>query len=250
MVRLPISDLEVTLREPDGADELLLREMSGSPTTVALALLPRLAGSGEWEALTVTDFEILLLGLRSQLFGDFLALGLICPTCGARIEIGFRVAAYLQGIEPRRPAGVTPHPDRPSWFRFGEASFCLPTAGDQVAVVGQPRAAHLLAQRCIDPPELGRRQLNAVERVMAAMAPEVSRPVKGNCPECSATVEAPLHITRLVISELYRVAAAVYDEVDLIAQSYHWPEPTILALPRRRRKAYAERGRRARQRTA
>src|SRR5436305_9863637 len=97
MFALPISGCEVRLREPDGADELLLREMSGSSVDVALALLARLAGEGRWAELPVTDFEILLLGLRTQLFGDVLRLGLSCSGCGARIEIELRVSAYLQG---------------------------------------------------------------------------------------------------------------------------------------------------------
>ena len=89
-----------------------------------------------------------------------------------------------------------------------------------------------------------------IERVMAAMAPDVSRPIAGDCPACGATVEAPLHVARVVVGELRRAAAAVHDDVDLIARSYHWPEATILALPQDRRRAYAERIRRAQARAA
>ena len=63
-------------------------------------------------------------------------------------------------------------------------------------------------------------------------------------------VEAPVHLTRLVIAELVRDAATLPEEVDLIAQAYHWTEADILALPRSRRQAYAERIRAARQRAA
>lgn len=80
---------------------------------------------------------------------------------------------------------------------------------------------------------------------MAAMAPEVSRPVAGTCPDCAAAVQAPLHVARVVLGELRRAAGAVHDDVDLIARTYHWPEAEILALPQDRRRAYAERIRRA-----
>jgi hypothetical protein len=53
-------------------------------------------------------------------------------------------------------------------------------------------------------------------------------------------------VANLVIGELKRAAAAVHDEVDLIARAYHWPEPLILSLPQPRRRAYAERIRRVR----
>ena len=80
---------------------------------------------------------------------------------------------------------------------------------------------------------------------MAAIAPEVSRSLTGSCPECGEAVEAPLHISRLVASELTREAAGLYDEVDLIARAYHWREADILNMPRQRRRAYADRIRRA-----
>ena len=246
MLRLPVSGLEVRLREPDGADEVLLREMAGSAVTMALALLPRLADGADWPALAVTDFEFLLLGLRAQILGDRLALGLVCPGCGTRVEIAVPIAAYLDGTTPRRPKDVTPDAARTGWYCCADVRFRLPTAGDQAAVIGRPDAARRLAGRCLDPAHLKGPQLRVVERAMGAMAPEVSRPIRGACPECAARVEAPLYVTRLVISELYRDAAGVYDDVDLIAQAYHWPEAEIMALPRRRRRAYAERARRAR----
>jgi hypothetical protein len=80
---------------------------------------------------------------------------------------------------------------------------------------------------------------------MAAMAPEVSRPIAGVCPACDAAVQAPLHVARVVVAELRRMAGAVHDDVDLIARAYHWTEATILALPQDRRRAYAERIRRS-----
>ena len=85
---------------------------------------------------------------------------------------------------------------------------------------------------------------------MAAMAPEVSRPIAGDCPACGKTVQAPLHVARVVVAELRRTAAAVHDEVDLIARTYHWSEAMILALPQDRRRAYVERIRRAHARAA
>ena len=242
---LPVSGLEVALRHPDGSDELVLREMAGSAVSRALALLARLSDEGDWAALTVTDFEVLLLNLRAQILGDAWELGFACPHCGARVEVSFHLTDYLGEIRPRRPADVADAPDRPGWFTCQGVAFRLPTAGDQVAVAGRTDAGRRLAELCVDPPRPPGRRRARVERAMAAMAPEVSRPLAGQCPACAAAVEAPLHIAHLVVGELARESANLHDEVDLIARAYHWREAEILKLPRRRRQAYAERIRQA-----
>jgi hypothetical protein len=248
MLRLPVSGAEIALRAPDGADDMMLQEATGGPIEVGLMLLARLADAGDrasdWAELTITDFEVLLLSLRAERFGQQLSLGFACPGCAARVEVGFQVAQYLQAVRPRAVAGVTSDPSRPGWFRLDGVGFRLPTAGDQEAVARRANPAQLLAERCLDEPARLKPHRARVERAMAAMAPEVSRPIAGICPSCGAAVQAPLHVTRVVVGELRRAAGAVHDEVDLIARAYHWPEATILALPQDRRRAYAERIRR------
>jgi hypothetical protein len=148
-------------------------------------------------------------------------------------------------VRPRAVAGVAPDPERPGWFRLDGAGFRLPTAGDQAAVARMAQSTRHLAERCLDATARAPYRRARVERAMAAMAPEVSRPIAGECPACATSVRAPLHVARVVVGELRRAAATVHDEVDLIARAYHWPEATILALPQDRRRAYAERIRRA-----
>jgi hypothetical protein len=245
VVRLPVSGLEAALRPPDGADELALREAPGSPVSRALTLLSRLSKQTDWGALTVTDFERLLLGLRAQVFGEAWDLGFACPRCAARVEVSFHIADYVGEIRPHRPPDVHDAPGRLGWYVSRGVTFRLPTAGDQAAVAGAADAERRLAERCIAPPLPAARARRGIERVMAAMAPEVSRPLAGACPACAAAVEAPLDVARLVVAELTRESASLHDEVDLIARAYHWPEADILGLPRGRRQAYAERIRRA-----
>ena len=245
MLRLPVSGLDVALRMPDGADDMLLHEASGAPVDTGLALLARLArgndGRADWSGLTVTDFEVLLLHVRTARLGERLALGFACPHCRARVEIGFRIADYLHAVRPRTVPGVVPDDTRPGWFTLQGAGFRLPTAADQAEAARHADPACHLAAACLDKAARTRPMRGRVERAMAAMAPEVSRPIGGTCPDCAAAVLAPLHVTRLVFTELRRAAATVHDEVNLIARAYHWPEATILALPQGRRRAYAER---------
>lgn len=245
MGRLPVSGLEPALRQPDGADELALREAVGPAVSRALTLLSRLSDQTDWSALTVTDFEVLLLNLRGQVLGEACDLGFACPRCAERVEVSFRLADFLRGIAPRRPAAVADLPGRPGWFVCEGIAFRLPTAGDQAAVAEYPDAARRLGDRCIEAAKPRARVRARIERMMAALAPEVSRPLSGRCPSCAEQVAAPLHVTRLVVGELSREAASLHDEIDLIARAYHWPEAEILRLPRRRRQAYADRIRKA-----
>ncbi|WP_068076533.1 hypothetical protein [Novosphingobium lentum] len=242
---LPVSGLTSDLRHPNGADELSLCEATGSAVSRSLTLLSRLSDRSDWSALTVTDFEVLLLQLREQVIGDVCDLGFSCPQCATRVEVSFRISDFLDGIGSRRPPGVEPVPGRSGWFRSEGVEFRLPTAGDQAAVEHSSDPLQALLERCIAPPLPPVRLRKRIERAMEALAPEVSRPLVGTCPGCDGTVSAPLHVARLVVSEFVRDAASLHDEVDLIARAYHWPEADILQLPRRRRRAYAERIRQA-----
>jgi hypothetical protein len=256
MTKLPVRGGQAALRGPDGVDEMLLHEMlyaaaardqpGGGVVEAGLLLLSRLGGDAlDPHALPVTDFEYLLLGVRAARFGQQMDLAFRCPHCRTLAEVSFRVADFLAGITPRTPAGVVPDPDRAGWFRFDGAGFRLPTAGDQAAVAGAARPLQRLTDLCLDDIAQQKRHRAPVERAMAVMAPAVSRPIEGHCPSCGARVRAGLSVPRLVVRELARAATTTQDDVDLIARAYHWPESAILALPEDRRRAYAERIRRA-----
>jgi hypothetical protein len=248
MHRLPISGAEVAVRLPDGADELALYEAEGSSVSAALSLLARLAhpASGEamdWGWLTVTDFEWLMALLRQRVVGPVLQCGFACPHsgCGERVELAIPIEAYLAPVRPSRPRGVAPIAGREGWFHLEDSAFRLPTAADQEAALYRPDGARLLAERCIEGEP---RMRSRIERAMAAMAPEVSRPIAGVCPACGAAVRAGLHLPTLVMAELRRAAGWVLDDVHLLASAYGWNEATILALPGPRRQDYARRIRR------
>jgi hypothetical protein len=252
-----VSGREVALRVPRGSDDLFVHEAYGSAPQVALLLARRLtrapkpAGSGEISDerasfdcadLTVTDFEALLLHLHSALFGPRVECVIVCPqaSCGAPLEISFRVGEYLADIRPRLPRGVGPDGKRASWFCLMGRGFRLPTIGDQVAFIGQADAVRRLTKRCMDPPGTGQANRGDIERAMAALAPEVSRALEGQCPECGNAVQALFHVPSFIVSELRRATIGIYDEVHRIAAGYHWSESAILAMPRKRRQRYAE----------
>jgi len=244
MPTLPVSGAAFELREPDGTDDLMLHETAGGPVRAGLALLSGLRVSGpEPASLPVPDFEYLLLHLRSQRLGPVMTLAFACPHCRALSEVEIPVADFVADAAPKPASGVSADPERPGWFQLDGAGFRLPTVADQIAVETHPRPAAGLAELCLD--EAARRRRARIERAMERMAPPLSREIAGQCAACGETVEAEVIVPTLVVSELRRAAGAVHDEVDLIARAYHWPESQILALPQPRRRAYAERIRRA-----
>jgi len=251
MVTLPVSGAVVALRNPDGVDDMLLHEATDTPVEVGAAMLARLCGAPlDPKALVVTDFEYLLLQLRARRLGQAMTLAFACPHCRALSEVSFAIADYVADCAPRAAPGVTPDPVRPGWFRLDEASFRLPTAGDQIEIADYARPTVRLAELCLDETARRRSHRARVERAMERLAPPLSRDIAGRCAACGVRVRAEVAVTPLVVSELKRAAGAVHDEVDLIARAYHWPESQILALPQPRRRAYAERIRRAQSQAA
>jgi len=251
MVTLPVSGAVVAFRNPDGVDDMLLHEAMDTPVEVGAAMLARLCReTPDPKALVVTDFEYLLLQLRARRLGQAMTLAFACPHCRALSEVSFGVADYVADCVTRAVPGVAPDPGRPGWFRLGEAGFRLPTAGDQIEIADHAHPAARLAELCLDETARRRPHRTRVERAMERMAPPLSRDIAGRCAACGVRVRAEVTVTPLVVSELKRAAGAVHDEVDLIARAYHWPESQILALPQPRRRAYAERIRRAQSQAA
>jgi hypothetical protein len=262
-MKLPVSRLELRFQAPDGRDDLAILEASGDSLQRALVALPRLAlvKDGEdaaeqppgqfdrrppdfWAGLTVTDFETALLGLRQFLFGDKVACVFRdrLHECGVRMELEFSITAFLDEAPPRSRRGVRASDD-PRWFLLEgsdgrEVRFRLPTVEDQLQAMNSADGAALLARRCVEAPS--GRELRRAEKAMEQMAPPVSRPLAGNCPECGETLTMALHVPRLVMDELADQAAGIHEEMDTIAATYHWDEAAILAMPQRRRRAYAQ----------
>jgi len=260
-MQLPVSGIEVQFRVPNGGDDMALLETSGTAVEQALAVLPRLAGVAKqapveaacselgapWAGLSLTDFDVALLGLRRFLFGDRILCVFRCSAkdCGKRMETEFSISALLDQIRPKNPPRLTPSREREGWFEMGGAAgrklaFRLPTVRDQLSVMGREQADQLLTERCLNPTRPGARELDRVERAMQMMAPLVSRSLDASCPECGEQVTMQLHVPGLVMDELSAAASRVHEEVDAIAEAYHWDEATILAMPQSRRRAYAE----------
>lgn len=247
MFRLPVSGLEVTVRQPVGEDDLLLQEMRASNTALALTLISRLVRPADgsvvdWSELTITDLEALLLLIRKVVVGDLIEADLSCvqPECGAKITVSFSISEYLSRNQSRRPGEMVSEGE--GWFRLQEPSvrFRLPAAGDLLAVMEKPRPDRELMRRCIQPDRISAKLKRRVMTAMAAVAPNLSSEMQGECPECHHQVDVYFDVQNYVLRELRDRARQVYEDVHLLALNYRWSEESILLLPRNRRMLYAE----------
>ncbi len=236
------------MRQPSGAEDLLLIEAAVADGALAIALLGRVGQAADgcsvdWESLAVTDIDAALLRLRQIVFGDWIRADVACPVagCGKRIDIAFGVNEYLQHHAPR-PARGADAGAREGWMRLRATavSFRLPTGSDQLAVAPARDPERELIRRCIQPPDVAPALVRRVENAMERMAPSLAHNLSGQCPECGATVAVYFDPRHFVLRELRGQADFIYEDIHLLAEHYHWSEADILALPRDRRIRYAE----------
>jgi hypothetical protein len=256
---LPVSGLTVALRQPTGTEDLLLAEGRIEDPNVVLALAERLAeteSGTDWTALPVVDVDTLIVRLRQIVVGQRVVAEIACgnSSCGQIVDLSFEFDAYLEHHQPRRGGrrGWRTEPDTEAagWFLLqadngARVRFRLPTLGDQIAVAHRPGALAALAARCIHSETLSGRVRTRVEAAMTALAPPLAGTLQGRCPDCGASIEAWFDARLYCLQELRDRARFVHDDVDTLAERYHWSERAILTLPQVRRTEYVERARQA-----
>lgn len=250
------------VREVTGHDELFLAEdgsrlLPAQRTTALLArCVTRLGCSGSVNcravrALTVGNRQALLLHLRRLTFGNRLSCFLDCPRegCGQPMDLDLDVEDML--VDPReilpevREATLT---DGDCDFRV---LFRLPIGADeeeaaQEALRDIETAEELLLRRCIvelytkgdrvrDTATIPPCVMEQLPRLLAELDPQAQIELSLTCPECGFTFETPFDIAGFFHAELAGKPIDYYSEVHALASHYHWTEPEISALPRRRR---------------
>ena len=247
MFRLPVSGLPVVVRQPTGAEDVLLQETAALDVHFALNLLDRLvrdqsAARVNLDGLSVTDFEALLLVLRRVVLGDLVRAETKCSAagCSARVDASFRIGDYLTTRKIRTPRGVEKS-DSDGWFHLAgqDVKFRLPNCADLKATESLPNPEREFVLRCIQPASVPVNLRSRIDRAMETMAPRFSRMLSGECPECRGRMNFFFDVKEFVLRELRSHAGAIYHEVHLLALHYNWPEEKILALPRNRRAHYA-----------
>ena len=247
---------DFAFRPLTGEVELALAESAALdvdlPTSVSRALaaaLAELAGEAPTpeavDALAVGDRQFLIRQLAARLGRDGIWLTAACGHCGEPFDFFVEQSAL-----PVKEAGES-FPHASVQTSLGRCELRVPTGADQRAIAAiddEERALATLARRCLISAEgasreqladlqLSRDDLAAVSEALEAAAPEVTTCLRASCPRCAEISEVtldPYLCMRGVDGELF-------EEIHLLASTYHWNEAEILALPRHRRQRYLRR---------
>ncbi|QOV40053.1 hypothetical protein IM697_17640 [Streptomyces ferrugineus] len=233
-----------------GAAELLATWEAGlaeAPTSRAL-LLHRTArpdvDSAALPVLPVGEREADLFALRRALFGERMQVRLGCAACGEDMEFDLDAGEFARSLGG--PGDSLVRVEQDGW----DVEFRLPGVADLTAAAraADPRAA--LLARCLvtavrDGAAVAAADLPAPVQRRIAEAVEAADPgadvtLNIACPECGAATRAELDIASYLWTELDAWARDLLLDVHLLATSYGWSEPEILALSPLRRRYYLE----------
>ncbi|GHH78866.1 hypothetical protein GCM10018793_30440 [Streptomyces sulfonofaciens] len=211
-------------------------------------------------ALPVGAREADLLALRRALFGERMQVRLECTACGAAMEFELaadRFAERFGGDAAARGSGGPLRVSVDGW----EVVFRPPRVADVTAAAGAAHGAasgdaarRALLLRCLDSVLRDGAPLDAETAVdllpasvQRALAEAAERADPGadvtfgiGCPECGEVTRAELDIASYLWTELDAWARDLLLDVHLLASSYGWSEPEILALSPLRRRYYLE----------
>jgi hypothetical protein len=246
-VLLPVSGVELVVREPTGHEELFVAETALDAPLAMLELARRVAaaeqsGTADWMALPAVDLDAVALIIRQTLIGEEIESDAVCPDpqCGERIEVCFRIGDYLAHHRPRRPRHVSPAAEI-GWYQLEgtDVRFRIPTVADLLAAWRGASPDAALARRCVEPPEVRTAVARRIERALSALAPRLNDLVGGSCPACQQEVSLRFDPLTFTWNEVQRLCAGIHQQIHALAAAYGWDEETIVALPRRRRVRYA-----------
>jgi len=261
----PVSGSPLHVREATGADEIVVLEPGRSPAETVMMLADRLVtdAQGEslvWDELPAADVGAVALTIRQAWLGERIRTDARCPNpgCRERMDIAFEIPAYLAHHRPKPCPGVTPAPD-PGWFELANAVpaqaiagaavdepadmpvlFRLPTIGDLRVALSSPDPEECLRERCVRPASVPADVARRVSEAMEALAPSLEGTVTMECPACGGSAELGFDPVSYSLTELRAAAVGLYEEVHLLASTFHWSEDAILALRRSRRTRYAD----------
>ncbi|MFI7019162.1 hypothetical protein [Streptomyces sp. NPDC050164] len=220
---------------PNGRALLLHRTARPDADAASLPVLP------------VGEREADLFALRRALFGERMQVRLACSACGEDMEFDLDAGELARSLAGRgAPGDSVVRVRQDGW----DVEFRLPGVADLTAAAraADPRAA--LLARCLvsavrDGAAVGAGELPVPVQRRIAEAVEAADPgadvtLNIACPECGEPTRAELDIASYLWTELDAWARDLLLDVHLLATSYGWSEPEILALSPLRRRYYLE----------
>ncbi len=239
-----------------GAVELALAESAGAggslQARVTAALVTCLEHVGGLPPapevvaeLCVADRQYLMQRLAGLLGHGESWFTVTCGVCGACFDFAVDHAGL-----PAKEASEG-YPFAVAETSLGSCRFRVPTGADQevVAAVAEESAAlRVLVGRCLMASDNRDEAMVEAEKFSPADLARIDAALEAVSPEAATAAHAACHACGAVqVIELDPYAAlsmtpadSLFQEIHLLASSYHWSEAEILSLPRARRRRYLE----------
>lgn len=199
----------------------------------------------ELAALPIGQRNALLLHTRAATFGDVLRGNAPCTQCQTPLSFALGISQLLAVPEPKSdPQEVR--------TESVQGELRLPTSADLLAAAQSPPAERgsVILARCVVSLRRGEQpvsaaDLTAEERAelatqLAQKDPLAELQLNLVCPSCRCSTPQWLDIGAYFFAELTHHALRLLAEVELLARSFGWREPDVLALSPRRRRHYVE----------
>src|SRR6478609_7924000 len=229
------------IRELCGVDE---ESVDGRSTDDAVRLLDRLlvdepgthASPGHAATLTLPERDLLLAQVWRTAWTPRIAGTLTCASCEQPFDFGFN----LDDLADHVRSATTQLPSQRGIYTTPESiRFRLPTADDERALLGldDDAAGRTLLTRCVvdgDPEADASTVLKAMEQVGSGLDTDFD----AACAECGAVLVMRFQLQDYLLGAIVAEWHARADDVHRIAGAYRWGLGEIMALPRRRRRAF------------
>jgi hypothetical protein len=224
------------------ADRALLLHALARPSLDVSRLLSTPVGSRDADLLT----------LRALLFGELAQIRLRCTGCAEELEFALDVRQLLTSEGP--PKDEDSHEPIEVAVAVGEwaVRLRLPTPADVLAI-GQSAPADarsVLLERCVvtvtrdaQPATAASLPAEVQQKLAEAVSqadPDADLRLDAPCPACGHHTVAVVDAASFLWAELDAWVHGILTEVHLLASTYGWTEPDVLALSPRRRHHYLE----------
>lgn len=180
-----------------------------------------------------------LLAVVVSTNGPLRSLTTVCgnPDCGAKMDFDLDLTLLRQDWREDRVA-VTLDSGETLTLRHpvpADLALWANTAAEGPAETELARI--LLVGKVPDSPDWE----NAAQEALSAADRLADLELRADCPDCGAPATYSLVLEPFLLEELSQESGRLMDEIHLLAMSYHWTEPDILALPESRRRHYLTR---------
>ncbi len=232
------------LRPLCGHDETFVGDVN---SVDGVALLDRLlvetpgttVGPGSARHLAVCDCDRLFAAIYLKYFGEQVEGRVTCRDCREPLEVRFSLRELLTKLEPGAGQNAV-GPDEAGLYTLSDGRrFRLPTAGDQLSVLGleADEGTAALLERCVvagdpaDNPKL-------LQTAMDEAGPVLDLDLDAACPSCGASEIVRFDIQTHLLHMLVHEKRFLVREIHLIGMAYGWGYGEILNLTREDRRAF------------